>query len=96
MKNPYVVFAAVAWAAILTGCATPGGDGVRVTRNPADVANCSMLGHIDVPRNAYGDVNKDVADRQFRSRTRDLGGNTTLVSIAPLGAITDATAYSCQ
>ena len=95
MQKRYVAFVGVACVAILTGCATPGGEGVRITRNPADVTNCTVVGQIDVPRSAYGDVNKDVANRTFRSRTKDLGGNTALVNVAPLGAITGATAYRC-
>ena len=70
-------------------------DKVKITHNAADVASCQSLGNIKVPRNEYGDVNTDTAERQFRSQTLSLNGNTAYVNVGPLGKSPQAAAYRC-
>jgi len=95
MRRFQMISACIACAVITAGCATQGKQGVRVTQRASEVSNCTNVGQLKVPRGEYGDVNEDVAYRQFRQETEGLGGNAALVDIGRQGAISGATAYRC-
>ena len=83
--------------ALLSACVTlaPGADKVRITKNTADVATCSAVGNIKVPRDARGQVDIANADAEFRNQTIGFGGNTAFVTSAPLGVAVEGVAYRC-
>jgi len=87
----------IVWGTLLSGCVTGSSSTgqVRITRNAADVTACTQAGRIKVPRNEYGDVNKETAAREYRRQTAAFGGNTAFVREGPLGAIVEAIAYRC-
>ena len=66
----------MACVTLATGCATPapGAADVRLTKNPADVVGCRLLGDIDVPDSDVG------SDSLFRNKVVGMGGNTGLVT----------------
>jgi hypothetical protein len=67
---------------ITSGCATeqaaPGAGAVRLTRTPADVANCTAVGNVKAHApNGNGDEVK------FRNQVIGFGGNVGLVTVSP-------------
>lgn len=99
MRIPKLIGALSASLVLATACVTPtlapGADKIRVTKLPSDVANCTALGNIKVPRDASGDVDIRTADAEFRNLTVGLGGNTGFLTIAPLGVPVEGIAYRC-
>jgi hypothetical protein len=82
----------------MAGCVAPapGADQVRITKVASDVANCTAVGNIKVPRNADGNVDIANAGVEFRNQTIGLGGNTAFETAAPLGVPVEGIAYRCQ
>lgn len=83
-------------AALLTACVTvalaPGADKVRVTANAQEVASCSAVGNIRVPRDEKGSPPVANPTDEMRNQTLGLGGNTAFVTSAVLG---EGVAYRC-
>jgi hypothetical protein len=73
----------------------PGADKVRITKNPADVANCSAVGNINVPIELQGQFDIARADTQFRNQVIGLGGNAAFVTSSSLGIPVEGIAYRC-
>jgi hypothetical protein len=73
----------------------PGADKVRLTQDADDVSNCTALGHLGVARGGSGQIDVIGAKAEFRDQTVDLGGNTALVTSAPLGVPAEGVAYRC-
>lgn len=79
--------------ASLLGCKTAGPvDGVRITRNAADVEHCKTIGAVQsIPPYALpGDEL-----REIRSRTIAVGADTVLLNVAR-SAGTHGVAYRCR
>jgi hypothetical protein len=96
MKSP-IVIGALGIAIALSACVAlaPGADKIRVTKNAADVASCSAVGNINVPRDAQGQIDTANAGTQFRNQTVGLGGNTAFVTSSPWGVPAEGIAYRC-
>jgi hypothetical protein len=79
---------------LLMACVSlaPGADKVRITKNASDVADCSAVGNITLPRNAQGQAESLDVDTEFRNQTVGLGGNTAFVTSSIGG---QAVAYRC-
>jgi hypothetical protein len=79
------------------GCVTlaPGADKVQITHTGSDVANCTAVGNIRVPRNSDGNVGVTDAERQFRNQVIGYGGNTGYVTAGAFSIPTDGIAYRC-
>ena len=94
MRCSQAVLIAVACVTLGTGCATPapGAADVRLTKNPADVVGCRLLGNIRVDDSDVG------SDSLFRKQVMGLGGNTGLVT-ATTGLLpptpSEGVAYLC-
>jgi len=90
MQHSQAVLITIASVILGTGCQTtnvtlaPGADQVRLTKNPADMANCKPVGNIQVPGPRGLDVLGD-PERQFRNRVVGLGGNAGLVTSTAAG-----------
>ena len=94
LMNVRVLVGATGPAILLTACASlaPGADKVRVTQKAADVANCTAVGNIKLPRDAQGQAAPVNAVAEFRNQTVSFGGNTALVTSSLLG---EGVAYRC-
>ena len=92
-------FMASACLILLTACSavtpTPGADKVKVTKTAADVAGCTAVGNIQVPRNADGLLPIGDAGTEFRNRIVGLGGNAGLVTSGILSVPAEGIAYRC-
>jgi len=90
---------AIAGSVLLAACATvtlaPGADKVKVTQLAADVAGCTAVGNIQVPKLSNGDDNLDFSGSEFRNLIVGLGGNTGLVTHSVLSAPEEGVAYRC-
>jgi hypothetical protein len=68
-------------AFISSGCAqvalAPGADQIKVTKVPADVASCVVVGNVD-GENGSGLTSDGI--RQLQNQTVGVGGNTVLVT----------------
>jgi hypothetical protein len=84
---------------LLAACATvtlaPGADKVKVTQLAADVAGCTAVGNIQVPKLPNGDDNLDFSGSEFRNLIVGLGGNAGFVTQSVLGAPIEGVAYRC-
>lgn len=87
---PPILFALLALAACETIALVPGAEKVRITNNPADVANCKAVGDLP-PGGAIGDEN---AWTMVRNHTIGLGGNTAFFAPA-VGMAASGMAYDC-
>jgi hypothetical protein len=82
--------AAVLLVTSLVACATP--DGVRVTRNAADVEHCKPIGAVQsVP--PYALPGEDM--EQIRNRTVAVGADTVLLNTSRKAG-TSGVAYRCR
>lgn len=83
---------------LLSACATtqlaPGADKVKLTKTAADVAGCTAVGNIQVPR-TDGMVSYGLAEIQFRNMVIGLGGNAGFITYGPFKAPGDGIAYRC-
>jgi hypothetical protein len=74
-------FVSMVLASMASGCATvtlaPGADQVKVTRVPAEVAACAVVGNVD-GENGSGLTSDGI--RQLQNQTVGVGGNTVLVT----------------
>jgi hypothetical protein len=79
---------------LMTACVAlaPGADRVHIAKSASDVANCSAVGNIKVPRDAQGQVDVVNSDTEFRNQTVGFGGNTAFVTSSLLG---EGVAYRC-
>ena len=80
--NARVLISATSTGILLAACVSlaPGADKVHVTRKASDVANCTAVGNLKIPRDANGQVDLPNADTEFRNQTVGLGGNTAFVT----------------
>ena len=81
-------------SACVTTQAAPGADKVKVTNIAADVAGCTAVGNIHVPR-TDGVVDVRNAGTQFRNAVVGLGGNAGFVTDGGLNFPADGIAYRC-
>ena len=97
MANARFASVSVFISVLLGGCVSlaPGADKVQVTKNAADVAACSSLGNITVPRKPEGQVDMGNAETQFRNRAVGLGANTALVTFGTASIPMEGIAYKC-
>jgi hypothetical protein len=83
---------------LLSACAVtrpaPGAAEIRLTKDAADVANCTAVGNIAVPKN-NGVVDIASAKTQFQNQAIGLGANTGLVTEGVLFAPAAGVAYRC-
>ena len=90
---------ATACFALLAGCTTvspaPGADKIRVTDKPADVAGCTAVGNIHVPKTSSGTVDVIGAITQFRNEVVGLGGTSGFVTSGSLSIPIEGVAYRC-
>ena len=95
--NTRVLIAAIAVATSLTACVSlaPGADKVRITKNTADVANCSAVGNVRVAIETQGQIDFADADTRFRNQVVGFGGNTAFVTSSSLGIPVEGIAYRC-
>ena len=82
-----VLISAAGMAILVAACVTlaPGADKVHVTDKASDVANCTAVGNLTIPRDAQGQPDLVNADTEYRNQTVGLGGNTALVTSSMLG-----------
>lgn len=73
----------------------PGAAEVKVTNLPADVAGCSPVGNIRVPKDTNGMVEIGHAVGQLRNQTIGLGGNVAFVTEGSPGFPEAGVAYHC-
>lgn len=90
-------FIAAVFASFLAACVSlvPGADKVRVTEDESDISGCNIVGYLELPGVAQGQVNGANADAEFRNQTVGLGGNTAYVTYAPFGSPVTGVAYHC-
>jgi hypothetical protein len=90
---------ATACLVLLPACAitqaAPGADKIKVTTMATDVAGCTAVGNIHVPRNNDGLVDGINAGTQFRNAVVGLGGNAGFVTDGGLNIPADGIAYRC-
>lgn len=100
MPRSSIGLAAIFCLGVGAGCVTatnaPGADRVRITHNPADVAECTAVGKVKVPRNAQGAVVIQTAATEFRNQTVGLGGNAALVTVGGVDVPVEGFAYRCR
>ena len=70
----------------------PGADKVHLATKQSEVADCTAVGNIRLPRDAQGQTDLVNADTEFRNQTVGLGGNTAFVTSSLLG---EGIAYRC-
>ena len=84
---------------ILAGCVTvslaPGADKIKVTNKAAEVAGCTAVGNVHVPKSANGLVDAASAATQFRNEVLGLGGNAGFITYGPLSVPVEGVAYRC-
>jgi hypothetical protein len=90
-----IVAAAIVISATACVALAPGADKVRITKVAADVANCTAVGNINVPRIANGGVDNSNARTQFLNQAVGLGGNTAFVTSSRFGVPIEGIAYRC-
>jgi len=82
----------------LSACApyvlAPGAADVRLTKVAADVAGCTAVGNIQVPKDSDGSDLRN-AEGRLKNQTIGLGGNAALVTESVLGTPTTGVAYRC-
>ena len=96
------------WLLIVLGCLTgftactppqfvlaPGAAGVRVTNSAADVAGCTPVGNIKVPRDAQGFVAPYYALGQLKNQAVGFGGNAAFVTDGSVSIPQAGIAYHC-
>jgi len=99
MQRLYAGLAIAFFAISTSGCVTvtpaPGADRVKVTNSPGDVAACTAVGNIRVPKNEQGLSDAAAQMTGFRNQAIGLGANAALVTASwPDGQI-DGIAYRC-
>jgi hypothetical protein len=100
MRRTVVIFPVICSTILCAACAAlpraaPGADQIRLTKVAADVAACSSVGNIRVPKEADGLVDMASAQTQFRNQAVGLGANTGYVTEGFLGAPVAGVAYRC-
>jgi hypothetical protein len=84
---------------VLTACApivlAPGAEQVRVTNVSADVAGCTAVGNIQMPKDSESIADRGHAVARMKNQTIGYGGNTALVTESELGTPTAGVAYRC-
>ena len=77
------------------GCVTvalaPGADKVRLTKNPADVTTCKVVGNV---RRSPDSSSLD-SEPSIRNQAIGLGGNTVFISQEDLSGPKQGVAYQC-
>lgn len=82
----------------LSACApyvlAPGAGDVRLTKVAADVASCSAVGNVQLPRDGDG---ADLSNAQGRLKNQaiGLGANVVLITESMFGTPTTGVAYRC-
>jgi len=83
----------------LSACApfvlAPGAEQVQVTKLPADVASCTAVGNIELPKNSDGRVDRTHALDRMKNQTIGFGGNAALITESRQGTPTAGLAYRC-
>jgi hypothetical protein len=81
--------------ALNSGCVTvalaPGADKVRLTKDPADVTPCKVVGNVKRPP----DSSSLDAEPSIRNQAVGLGGNTVFISQADISGPQQGVAYQC-
>jgi hypothetical protein len=81
--------------ALNSGCVTvalaPGADKVRLTKNPADVTTCKVVGNVKrTPDGSSLDIEPSI-----RNQAVGLGGNTVFISQEDISGPEQGVAYQC-
>ena len=81
--------------ALNCGCVTvalaPGADKVRLTKNPADVTTCKVVGNVKRPP----DTSSLDSEPSIRNQAVGLGGNTVFISQENISGPEQGVAYQC-
>lgn len=95
LKQILLVSVITVFGALNSGCVTvalaPGADKVRLTKNPADVTTCKVVGNV---RRPPGGSSFD-SEPSIRNQAVGLGGNTVFISQADLSGPLQGVAYQC-
>jgi hypothetical protein len=73
----------------------PGAADVRLTKIPEDVAGCTAVGNIQLPKASDAATELTNAEGRLRNQTIGLGGNVALLTESLLGTPTAGIAYRC-
>jgi len=96
LKSLLLVFVITVIGALNSGCVTvalaPGADKVRLTKNPADVTTCKVVGNVKRPP----DSSSLDSEASIRNQAVGLGGNTVFISQGGIGNPEQGVAYQCQ
>jgi hypothetical protein len=81
--------------ALNSGCVTvalaPGADKVRLTKNPADVTTCKVVGNVKRPPDSSSlDIEPSI-----RNQAVGLGGNTVFISQEDISGALQGVSYQC-
>lgn len=97
MQRATTIGIAVACVTLATACVSlservklvPGADQVRLTSEPADVANCKPMGNVHPP-------DTTLTPEGFRDEVIGLGGNTAMVTFGSVAYPVAGVAYLCN
>ena len=95
MKAILLISVITVIGAMNSGCVTvalaPGADKVHLTKNPADVTTCKVVGNVKRPP---GSSSLD-AEPSIRNQAVGLGGNTVFISQEDISGPEQVVAYQC-
>lgn len=95
MKAILLISVITVIGAMNSGCVTvalaPGADKVHLTKNPADVTTCKVVGNVKRPP---GSSSLD-AEPSIRNQAVGLGGNTVFISQEDISGPEQGVAYQC-
>jgi hypothetical protein len=94
-KKWFVALCLAGLSACTTFALAPGAAQVRVTNVAADVAGCTPVGNIRIPKDSGGLLEPGIAQGQLKNEAVGFGGNTAFVTEGTPGIPVAGIAYRC-